>query len=203
MARINNGIMGGFSGKVGTVVGYTRLGQACMRSIPAKSLKEPSESQLLNRKAMKAAMEWLKPIKEFVRIGFKNYSPKQHGFGSAVSFTKQNALREDKTVDPSLAMISWGDLLQAEDVAVSNTRPGILEFTWNPEMGGTERALVLAYVDKEHISGDLCGSRKKDGLHVLVCENLIGKEADIYLGFVSEERDRCSNSVYLGKVKIE
>ena len=203
MARINNGIMGGFSGKVGTVVGYNRMGQACMRSLPKKITKAPSESQLINRKAMKSAMAWLKPIKEYVRVGFQNYSAKQHGFGSAVSYNKQKALREDKTLDPSLAMISWGELLAPEGVAVSNPDPGILEFRWPSVKGSKDRALILTYSDQTNIIGDLCGARRNEGKHVLDCKNLIGKEADIYMAFVSEERDKCSNSVYLGRMMVE
>ncbi len=203
MARFQNGILGGFSGKVGTVVGYTRYGQTYMRSTPKKITKEPSDDQLINRKAMKAAMAWLKPIVAYVRIGFQNYSEKQHGFGSAVSYTKLNALREDKTVDPSLALISWGDLPLPVDAAVTNPEQGILEFTWQIEKDSKDRALVLVYANATEHMGDLCGARRKEGMHILECQQLIGREADIYLGFLSEERDRCSNSVYLGRMRIE
>ncbi|WP_411275647.1 DUF6266 family protein [Daejeonella sp.] len=203
MARINNGIMGGFSGKVGTVVGYTRMGQACMRSLPRKSSKAPSEGQLINRKAMKSAMAWLKPINEYVRVGFQNYSAKQHGFGSAVSYNKLNALREDKTLDPSMAMIACGELPAPEGVVVSNPERGILEFTWPADIQNKDRVLILAYSNEKDIIGDLCGARRKEGKQVLDCGILIGKEADIYMAFVSEERDKSSNSVYLGRILVE
>lgn len=100
-------------------------------------------------------------------------------------------------------MISWGDLPQPEEVIVTNPRTGILEFTWEAVNGGSEHALILAYSDELHKSGDLCGSGKSEGLHELDCQNLIGREADIYMGFVSEERARCSDSVYLGRIKID
>lgn len=148
-------------------------------------------------------MGWLKPIKEYVRVGFQNYSEKQHGFGGAVSYNKLNALREDKTINSALAMISWGDLPLPGETIFLNEESGILEFTWSAVTKSKDRLLVLAYSDEENISGDLCGAKRKDGRHTLDCSNLIGKEADIYIAFVSEERDRCSNSVYLGRILVE
>lgn len=202
MARIQNGIGGPFSGKVGTVVGYTRYGQTYMRALPKKILTEPTEAQLENRKAMAAVQKWLSDIKAFVRVGFQNYSQKQHGFGSALSYNKLNALREDLTIDPAKAMITWGELPEPLNPTVTNPEPGVLEFTWDP-IKGEDHIIILAYSSGEHIDGDLCGARRKEGRHTLHCVNTIGKEADIYIGFVSEERDNCSNSVYLGRIMVE
>lgn len=203
MARIKNGITGAFSGKVGTVVGYTRYGQTYMRSIPKKITTEPSEAQLDNRKAMASVQIWLKAIKAYVRVGFQSYSEKQHGFGSALSYNKLNALRDDFTIDPARALISWGDLPEPLNAAVSNPEPGVLEFTWDPISKDTSHVLLLVYSSDKDPDGDLCGAKRSEGKHTLRCENTIGSEADIYLGFVSEDRDRCSNSVYLGKLSVE
>ena len=110
MARLLNGIMGSIRGKVGPIVGYTWKGQCVIRSLPKKISKAPSQKQLDNRKKMAACQEWLMHITPFVRIGFKNYSAKQHGFGNALSYLKLNAMNEDLEVDPAKALISWGDL---------------------------------------------------------------------------------------------
>lgn len=203
MARIKNGITGAFSGKVGTVVGYTRYGQTYMRSVPKKITTEPTEAQLHNRKAMASVQNWLKAIKAYVRVGFQNYSVKQHGFGSALSYNKLNALREDLTIDPARALITWGDLPEPLNATVSNPEPGVLEFAWEPISSDASHVLLLAYASETDLDGELCGTKRKEGKHTLHCENTIGKEADIFLGFVSEERDRCSNSVYLGRMLVE
>ncbi len=202
MARINNGINGAFSGRVGTVVGYTRYGQTYMRSTPKKFTKPPSEKQILNRKAMAAVQEWLTYIKLCVRVGFQNYSSTQHGFGNAVSYLKLNALNEDLTIDPARAMISWGDLDLPSAPSVSNPEEGILEFTWEPGGRRRDRAMVLAYASGMDREWDLCGAQRAEGRHILRYGNMTGKEVNLYIGFVSEERDRCSNSVYLGKITL-
>ncbi|MEJ7691660.1 DUF6266 family protein, partial [Daejeonella sp.] len=202
MARLINGIMGAFRGKVGTVVGYTRNGEGIIRGLPRKISKEPTQKQLDNRKKMAACQEWLKLITPFVRIGFKNFSAKQHGFGSALSYLKLNAMTEDLEVDASKALISWGDLPLPVAAAVSNPKPGILEITWEAIQGDTDRAMVLAYDVKQDFKGEVCGERRSEGKQLLDCKDLKGKELHVYLGFVSEERDRCSDSVYLGKVGV-
>jgi hypothetical protein len=102
--------MGPIRGKVGPIVGYTWKGQCVIRSLPKKISKAPSQKQLDNRKKMAACQEWLMYITPFIRIGFKNYSAKQHGFGNALSYLKLNAMNEDLEVDPAKALISWGDL---------------------------------------------------------------------------------------------
>lgn len=202
MARVIDGINGTFSGKVGPVVGYTRYGQGFMRSLPKKIQKAPSQKQLDNRKAMAAAQAWLKYLTPYVRAGFKNYSKKQHGFGSALSYLKLNALREDFTVDPSRVLITWGDLPVPLSPAVSNTQPGFLEFTWEPIAHSNDHAILLATTSTGHFTGELCGARRDAGKHLLDCKFISGMEADVYIGFITEERERCSNSVYLGRIKV-
>lgn len=202
MARLINGIMGAFRGKVGTVVGYTRNGEGIMRSLPRKISKEPTQDQLDNRQKMAACQAWLSFITPFVRIGFKHYSKKQHGFGSALSYLKLNAMTDEFTVDPSKALISFGDLPQPISPAVSNSESGVLEITWEAVPGDTDRALVLAYDGSSEYRGDLCGARRSEGKLALDCEDKKGLEMHVYLGFVSEERDRCSTSVYLGKLTL-
>ena len=203
MARLINGIMGPFRGKIGPIVGYTWKGQGVIRSLPRKISKAPSQDQVDNRKKMAACQEWLKYITPLVRIGFKNYSAKQHGFGNALSYIKLNAMTEDLKVDPAKALISWGDLPQPISPAVSNSKPRKLIITWEPVPGNKDRAMVLAYDGKENAIGEVCGPRRSEGKLELACGGMKGMEMHVYLSFVSEERDKCSTSMYLGIVKLK
>ncbi|WP_291131895.1 DUF6266 family protein [Flavobacterium sp. UBA7682] len=49
MGTYNKGILGPFSGKVGTVVGANWRGKDIMRSLPKKTNRTPTETQLLKR----------------------------------------------------------------------------------------------------------------------------------------------------------
>lgn len=203
MARFNNGINGPFSGMVGSVVGYVRHGQAYMRSRPKKFSKPSTQLQLNNQQALKSAQAWLKPITPFVRVTFKNYNPRQHGFGNALSYMKLNALTEDFMVDPARVQVSWGDLPEPVLAAVSQEESGFLDFTWDKTGDNKDHVLLLAYTGGTDCVTELCGAKRSAGRETLDCTFLRGKEAEIYIAFINESRDRCSNSVYLGPVKIE
>ncbi len=204
MARVIEGINGAFIGKVGTVVGYTRNGVGIIRSLPRKSSKAPSQKQLDNQRKMKVAQAWLKYLITYVRVGFKNYSQKQHAFGSALSYLKLNAINEDFTVDPAKMLISWGELAEPVSPAVSNPEPGVLEFNWEPVPQDKDHAIVVAHKPGTDIHfGDVSGAKRSAGKHIQEYAGLKGVEVELYLGFVSEERDKCCNSVYLGKMKLK
>lgn len=204
MARVIEGINGAFRGKVGTVVGYTRNGVGIMRSLPKKSTKAPSQKQLDNQKKMKVAQEWLTHLIIYVRVGFKNYSQKQHAFGNALSYLKLHAIKEDLTVDPAKVLISWGDLPEPISARVRNTKPGVLEITWKAIPKDTDHVMVaVLHKDADKTFGDVCGAKRSAGKHIQKYEGLAGEKMHVYLGFMSQERDKCSNSVYLGMVTLK
>jgi len=49
MGKIKTGILGGFQGKVGTVIGSTWRGESIMRALPKTAAKAPTESQRIQR----------------------------------------------------------------------------------------------------------------------------------------------------------
>lgn len=58
MGTFKKGILGGFSGTVGTVVGSTWRGMDVMRSRPKKSGSAPTPEQLLQREKFALAMRF-------------------------------------------------------------------------------------------------------------------------------------------------
>ena len=77
MGTIKQGILGGFSGKVGTVIGGSWKGISYMRS-QAQSVKNPrTDGQLSQRSKFALALDFLKPLTDIVRTGFKLYTNKQ------------------------------------------------------------------------------------------------------------------------------
>lgn len=65
------GILGGFSGKVGTVVGYIRKGQPVIRALPQKSTVEPSQSQKEARMRFGALRKIIPALVPAMKIGFR------------------------------------------------------------------------------------------------------------------------------------
>lgn len=62
MARITKGILGGFSGKVGTVVGASWRGQDIIRSMPKPSSRKATGKQMLQQLKFKLVIGFLKPL---------------------------------------------------------------------------------------------------------------------------------------------
>src|SRR6516164_6960381 len=110
MARIYHSLLNGVSGRFGNVVSSSRNGVAYLKSAHKKRTKKISIKEKANRRRFKLAQEWLKPVTQFVRVGFKGYSPTVQGFIAAKSYLMKNAMDANGTVDPTLARVSFGTL---------------------------------------------------------------------------------------------
>ena len=84
MARINQGILGGFSGKVGSVVGANWKGIHYMRSKAASVANPRTEGQVKQRTKFSVTLRFLQPITAFLRIGYKHYANKKTAFNSSL-----------------------------------------------------------------------------------------------------------------------
>lgn len=72
MAKINQGILGGFSGRIGTVVGYIRKGQPIIRSLPSKPQTPPSQGQTNARMRFAALRTVIPAFVPAMKIGFRS-----------------------------------------------------------------------------------------------------------------------------------
>ena len=135
MGTIRKGILGGFSGKVGTVVGANRRGTAYMRSLPIKMKNPRTLPQLEQRSKFALTLRFLKPMTGLLRIGWKMYAHGLSPFNAAMSYTIVNAITGSYphyAVDPSKVLISCGTLSPAFDAtATSALGGGAIYFDWN------------------------------------------------------------------------
>jgi len=211
MGRINQGILGGFSGKVGTVIGSSWKGITFMRA-RAVNVKNPrTEKQVAQRTKFALTVRFLKPMTYLLRVGFKLYEQGQTAFNAAMSYTLAHAITgtyPDYSIDPSKVLISCGGLPPATSASVTATDSNI-EFKWADNSGAgsarqTDMALIaivnpakgeaITYVeDAERMTGSqtvpLWGHWSGDVVHT-------------YLGFVSEDGKEVSNSLYLGQITV-
>ncbi|WP_316818039.1 DUF6266 family protein [Pedobacter nyackensis] len=208
MAILKNGILGGFSGKVGTVIGYTLMGQEIIRG-RGEGRKAPfTEGELTNQQKFGLTQAWLKPITNFLRVGFQHYAKTYEGFVAAKSYNSKNALVYDDAgahVDPTLALVSYGDMDLAETASVVSESPGTVTFKWS---GGRseydDRAMFMLYdIENGNAAFETAAVKRQLETGVLKAgEELIGKTVHAYIAFVSEDRKRRSNSQYLGLVTV-
>ena len=92
MAEIKKGILGGFSGKVGTVVGVNWRGKDIIRSLPKKSKKRPTDLQLMQQIKFKKVIGFLQPIRPVLNLYFGNRVGLKSRYNIATSYTLSNAL---------------------------------------------------------------------------------------------------------------
>jgi len=210
MGKITNGINGSLTGTVGTVVGSSWKGIPYIKSAYKTRTKKAGEKEAANRNKFAIAQAWLKPLLPFVREGFKGYSETVEGYLAAKSWLLRNCFIgevQDTQIDPALMKVSYGDLPLPENIAVGQTEKGQLQFTWDDAPAeGTNRhdqVMLLAYdIENKIAYFNLTGQFRNTGSDILAIDNRQGRTYHLYLAFTAADRNRQSDSVYLGEWKV-
>ncbi|WP_262245136.1 DUF6266 family protein [Parapedobacter soli] len=207
MAIAHGGINGPFSGKVGTVVGYTLNGQQVMRMVGRR--KRPFTAlELLNQAKMRAVSKFLAPIKPFVKFGYQREAPPGSRVGAfqlAQSYVWKNAIvvndGGEVFVDPAKVLISRGTLAPPLNATVEleDTR---FTIRWEQSDGarGDDRLMFLLYDGGTFRHFQEIGAERKAGMEskeiswLRFAENPI----HVYAAFRDTFFDRISDSVHCG-----
>jgi len=211
MGTIKKGILGGFSGKVGTVVGSSWKGIAYMRSLPLKVKNPRTLAQRSQRTKFALTLNLLQPMTDLLRTGWKLYAHKQSPFNAAMSYTIANAVTgayPDYAIDPGKILVSRGALATVTNTFVA-FNDGDVEFQWEDNSGKgsakqTDKALIaIVNLVKGEAVTDAAGAERPDCVQkVAVPAEWLGDEVHTYMGFISEDGKEVANSVYLGKIKL-
>ena len=206
MGTIKKGILGGFSGKVGTVVGGSWNSISYMRSLADSYSDAKTERQVCQRGRFSAAVTFMKNIAPYVRIGFRNCEAGQSPYSAAMSFVLKNAVvgcGEEAVVNFSKVLVSQGGLTGVADAAVE-VAGGKASFTWTDNGGignakSEDVAMVLAYnKDRQEAVYDLQAAARADGAAELTLPAAWEDEAlAVYLSFRSVEGRTVTKSVCL------
>lgn len=208
MGKISQGIWGGFSGKVGPVVGSRWRNICYIRSLAARVSNPNTARQRCQRGKFRTVVGFLKTILPYIQIGFSGYEQNKSAYNAAVSYLMCHAFTgsgEDAGLDFGKVRVSRGSLTPAAGASVSR-QGGRVVFTWSDNSGegdaaADDVALLLVYNKKR---GDaiysLSGTARSD------CEASLplprGWEADelvVFLSFRSSDGRRVSNSICLNE----
>lgn len=209
MATLKKGILGGIHGKLANLVGYSLNGQEIIRT-KGVSKKPLTEKQLYNKLKMAVVMDFLSGLDSLIEKGFgpmadgtvKNY----HNL--AVSFNNPHALKgscPDAEMDLPKFVFSAGNLPQPEEAKVEMVEAGVL-FTWSkqgfswPE--NQDQVMLFAYAPETGTKRfKWNGARRLQGWDILEIPSLLrSKRLEVYISFVSDDRKRAANSLYLGGI---
>lgn len=210
MGILRNGLFGQYTGKIGGTVAYL-LGDKNVVRVIGKNEHPPSPAQLANRSKMLVVIEFLKPLTDLVKIGFKVMAGKAgiYPHNVAVSYNKRNALMgayPDIEMDYSKVLIAQGALPAAADATVTLLAEG-LYFNWDnsvdmnwPER--TDRSILVAYFPGlRKAVYHIAGAKRYAGHDFLPLDmEFRAAYMEIYMAFIAIENDLVSDSVYLGRL---
>lgn len=92
MARIRNGILGGFRGKVGNVIGQCYDGVQTMRAMPSSVANPKTAGQLAHRSLFRQLVSIMSACNGVLRYSLWNANKTFNGFNCAVRYNFQNAI---------------------------------------------------------------------------------------------------------------
>ena len=206
MGTINQGILGGFSGKVGPIVGFRWKSKYYIRARAAKVSNPRTPKQQEQRGKFATAFNFLKNIKPFIRIGYKEFTRERSAFNSAMSYMLKRAVTgdgKDVKIDFDRVLVSTGSLMPVFEGTATQDRDKMY-FDWqdNSDMGNAESAdiaMLLVYnKDKETAVYDTEAALRSDRhAELSLPSDWEGDELVAYLSFCSADGSCVSNSIRL------
>jgi len=212
MGVIKQGILGGFSGKVGTVVGSFWRGISYIRALAPNVANPRTAAQVNQRNKFAAVVAFLQPIQTFINVGYKAFADGQSAMNAAMSYIVKNAMTgtaPNFTVDFANALVSRGKLTAIE-TASAEELGGTLTVEWTSNAGegnalGTDKALVLIYNSTRNQAKVVLesGAVRADGtLNVLLPSYPTGEVLQVYLSFQKEDNSIVSNSKFVDSITL-
>jgi len=212
MGKISQGILGGFSGKVGNVIGGNWKGIDYMRIKPANVANPQTEGQVDQRSKFSTVLQFLQPMKDFIKVGFKNYAIKMTQFNNAMSYNLKNAVigsYPNYSIDYANALISRGSLAGVLNGAAASSVTGSVDFIWsdNSNVGNaqpTDKVMVLAYNKSKDVAIFITDGavRTAEAQSLTVPNDFSGDSVECFIAFISEDGLSVANSKYVGSVTV-
>lgn len=211
MARITNGILGGFSGKVGTVVGASWRGIDYIRSTPNRSTTPATPLQLAQRVKMVLFRGFLLGVDQIIENCFQNYD-KETPMNSALSYNMKHAITgsyPELSIDFPNLLFSKGDLQSAWSLTAVSNESNTIDFSWQngafSNYRGAEDGVTIVIYSPEamkFVKVTEAGRRADEGSRLIFPENFSGQKVHCYLHFYSDAFNIASTNEYLGVVTV-
>jgi hypothetical protein len=211
MGTINKGILGGFNGTVGTVVGSTWKGKEVMRSRMGKRTGTSSPKQLEQRSKFKIMMQFLHSFSAVQTVLFHDFATGETGPNAALSYNLRNGITgtyPDLSIDYTKVLVSRGSLPNVNNPAAAAGTAGKLNFTWTGNGGtgtatDTDQAILLAYCPATGQSVyTLNGAARSTGTATLDVTVFSGKSVETWVAFITAGGGEVSSSLYAGTVAV-
>ncbi|MBS1495641.1 MAG: hypothetical protein JSU03_01745 [Bacteroidetes bacterium] len=211
MGTFNKGILGGFSGKVGTVIGGNWKGIDYMRSKGNKRNLAPTQAQQAQQLKFGLCVRFVQSMSGLVETSFHNFAVKKTGINSALSYTLKNAVTgtfPTFSIDYSNALVSRGDLPNVLAPSIVMGAGSMLNYAWTDNSGvgiakATDKAILVAYCPSLnqciYTTGSATRNTLTDSLNLTAFS---GKQVETYIGFISADGFNVASSIYTGTATV-
>lgn len=204
MARTKDGVLGGFSGKIGNVIGCKGKTGYYVRACPQHVSNPQTERQQAHRGKFSVAMQFARALTPFLRVSYREYAGAGQPFHAAVSsFLKTAAVEADGTfaIDFEKALVSRGSLTAVHQ-ASSRRGEDKVSFVWTDNSGegnaaATDVTLLLVFNKTrwEAVYADATACRSDEKAEICISKEWSDDELVVYLGFRSADGETVSNSL--------
>lgn len=212
MAKQDNGIAGGFRGRLGGMVGYLWNGKWCLRSRPTAVSNPRTDSQMASRALfadevrLAAAMRW--PVTTCLTDLARTEGMTAYNLFVSINQPAFSAVDGRLGVDYAQLQLSLGPVVPVDFGTPSLADGNVLTVSFHNRAGqhgvdGFESVYLYLYCparQKGHLASPVY--RNARSVSVVVPDYFMGCEAHLY-GFVRDRQGQFSPTVYVGSLVLE
>jgi hypothetical protein len=212
MGKIQKGILGGFSGTVGPVVGANWRGVDIIRSRPKKTARIPTDAQSQQRARFALVAHFLRVIRPLLRIYFGQAAVEKSKSNLATAYHLTEAVAgtfPNFMIDFEKVIISKGELLGLQQTSVSPMTGEKLNMGWTDNSGQGEAAAtdgVVIAVYNEMIGQWFylltAAVRSAETLVLQLPVTWAGNAVHCWVMVVAADDKKYSNSEYFGPITL-
>jgi hypothetical protein len=210
MGVINKGILGPFSGIVGTVIGGTWKGISYMRSRPMPVDREPTMRQLQQRAKFKLVVRFLQSLTPLITVTFKEAAVQMSGFNAAFKYNISTAVTgsyPDFELAYGNVLVSRGDLPNALNPSAVLGNGAQIKFSWtvNSGMGkaaDTDKSVKVVYCPARNQAIFDFGAERSAQTDTIPVNAFAGETVHTWLAFLSENAKSVATSIYTGSMVV-
>jgi hypothetical protein len=211
MAKLPNGILGGFIGTLGPAVGTQWKGKQVIRSRPPRKRPRSSEDQLKQQAKVRLLTPFICPLTRFLNSTYQCVTVQTSCFNKAMSYNLRNAISgefPEFRISYARVVMGVGDLLNVEKPTVNSESTGRLTFSWNDNSNegsarATDQSFAALYCEElKKWETRKEGPQRNAGSYTLDVPAFSGKAVHTYIGFLSADAKFVTTSLYAGLINI-
>ena len=200
MAKLHQGILGGFSGTVGTVIVYRRNNQWFMRAKPRSVANPRTEAQQAHRRQFGDMVSLASKLLPALKVGMRHYAP-QHAMTAGNAFVHLNWTREG-AISLKDMKLSVGPVPMVTFTEIT-VEDGVLTLKWDKNLhhhGAKNEDTIKIFAYSEEMGLTQCvatAERRTRRLSTLLPDAF--RDAHLW-ALIEDPMGRTSESTYLESI---